>query len=130
MDQCFLGLFLIMERVSSHVFQLSLSLALSCIHPIFHVSLLQPTSSSHIPNRVVDPPPLIELDKSDKWEVNWILDSRFDCCRKGSGLLYLVKWKGFDNTPDTTSWEPPTHLENACDLVQAFHWEFLDKPSP
>src|SRR5882672_7517852 len=105
LDHRFLGPFLIIEKVSSHVFQLGLSLALSHIHPFFHVSLLQPTSPSDIPHRVVDPPPLIKLDNSEEWEVNWILDSRVDCHRKGPGILYLVEWKGFDNTLDATSWE-------------------------
>jgi len=68
----FLGPFLIVERVSSHAFQLGLSLALSHIHPVFHVLLLQPTSSSEIPNRAIDPPPPIELDNSDEWEVHQI----------------------------------------------------------
>jgi len=52
-----------------------------------------------IPNRAIDPPPPIELDDFDEWEVHQILDSRIDCHCKGSGLLYLVEWKGFDNTP-------------------------------
>src|SRR5882672_6499763 len=129
LDHNFLGPFPIVEKVSSHAFQLSLSLALSQIHPVFHVSLLQPTSTINIPNRVVDPPPPIELNDSDEWEVNWILDSKVDRCRKGPGLLYVVEWKCFDNTPDATSWEPPEHLANATDLVQAFHWAYPDKPS-
>src|SRR5882672_2395003 len=117
-----------MERVSLHAFKLGLSLALSCIHLVFHVSLLQPTSTSDIPNRVVDPPPPIELNDSDKWEVHRILDSKVDWHHKGPGLLYLVEWKGFDNTPDATTWEPPEHLANATDLVQAFHWVYPNKP--
>src|SRR5882724_8637203 len=39
LDHRFLGPFPIVERVSSHGFQLGLPLALSCIHLIFHVSL-------------------------------------------------------------------------------------------
>src|SRR5882724_4506457 len=119
-----------MEKVSSHAFQLGLSLGLSRIHPVFHVSLLKPTSSSEIPNRAVDPPLPVELDNSNKWEVHQILDSRIDRRRKGSGLLYLVKWKGFDNTPDATSWEPPEHLVNAPDVVQTFHQVYPDKLAP
>jgi len=99
LDHCFLGPFPIVEKVSSHAYRLGLSLALSRIHPVFHVSLLQPTSTSEVPNRVIDPPPPIELDDSNEWEVHQILDSRLIGCRKGSGLLYLVEWKGFDNTP-------------------------------
>jgi len=79
------------------MFQHSLSLTLLCIHPVFHVSLLGPTSSIEIPNRVIDPLPPIKLDDSDEWEFNRILDSRFDCHCKGLGLLYLVEWKGFDH---------------------------------
>src|SRR5467141_3924207 len=128
LDHCFLGPFLIVEKVSSHMFRLGLSLALTCIHPVFHVSLLQPTSSSETPDRVIDPPPPIELDDSDEWEVHRILNSKVHWHRKGRGLLYLVEWKGFDNTPNTTSWEPPEHLANTTDLVQAFHWAYPNKP--
>src|SRR5882724_2277276 len=130
LDHHFLGPFLIIEKVSSHAFQLGLSLALLRIHPIFHVSLLQLTSSSEIPNRAIDPPLPIKLDDSDKWEVHQIMDSRVDCHHKGSGLLYLVEWKGFDNTPDATSWEPPEHLENTPNVVQAFHQAHTNKPAP
>jgi len=70
------------------------------------------------------------LDDSDEWEVHWILDSRIDRHHMGSGLLYLVEWKGFDNTPDATSWELPEHLENAPDVVQAFHQAYPDKLAP
>ena len=97
---------------------------------MFHVSLLQPTSSSEIPNRAIDPPPLIELDDSDKWEVHQILDSRIDCRCKGSGLRNLVELKGFNNTPNAMSSEPPEHLVNAPDIVQAFHLAYPDKPAP
>jgi len=70
------------------------------------------------------------LDDSNKWEVHQILDSRVDCHHKGSGLLYLVEWKGFDNTPDAMSWETPKHLANTPDVVQAFHQAYPDKPAP
>jgi len=119
-----------MEKVLSHAFQLGLSLSLSCIHLVFHVSLLQPTSSSEIPNRTIDPLPQIDLEDSDKWEVHCILDSRVDHHCKGSGILYLIKWKGFDSTPDVMSWELPEHLVHAPDMVQAFHQAYPDKLAP
>jgi len=79
---------------------------------------------------VVDPLPPIELDdNSDEWEVNQILNGRFDHHCKGSGFLYLVEWKGFVNTPYAMSWEPPENLGNVPDVVQAFHWAYLDKPA-
>ena len=88
------------------------------------------TSTSEIPNRAIDPPPLIKLDDSDEWEVHRILDSRIDRHRKGSGLLYLVEWKGFDNTPNATSWELPERLANASNVVQAFQQAYPDKLAP
>jgi len=97
---------------------------------VFHVSLLQPTSASEILNRVVDPPPLIELDDVDSWEVHQILDSQIDHSQKGSSFLYLVEWKGFNNTPEATSWEPPEPLENAANWVKAFHQAYPTKAAP
>jgi len=63
--------------------------------------------------------PPIELDDSDEWEVNQILACRFDHHHKGSGLLHLVEWRGFDNNPNAMSWELPKHPTNTPDMVQA-----------
>jgi len=108
-----MGPFPIMEKVSSHAFRLGLSLALSRIHPVFHVLLLQPTTSSEISNRAIDTPPPIELDDSDKWKFIRSWTAGLITVARGKDAFYLVKWKGFDNTPDAVSWEPPEHLANA-----------------
>ena len=99
------------------------------IHPVFHISLLQPASDSSIPNCIEDPPPPLELDDSNEYEVQRVLDSKIDRRQKGSGLVYLVEWSGFDNTTESTSWEPEENLWNAPDLVRAFH-RYPDKPKP
>jgi hypothetical protein len=46
------------------------------IHPVFHVSLLEPNKNSQIPNQI--PPPLapIEIDHDVEYEVDEILNSR------------------------------------------------------
>ena len=124
-----LGPFPILEKISSHTVRLGLPLALQRIHPVFHVSLLQPTNPSIIPNRIEDPPPL-ELDDDEEYEDQRILDSKVDQHRQGSGLLYLVEWKGFDNTSESTSWEPEENIWNAPDLVRAFHEAYPAKPKP
>jgi len=61
------------------------------------VSLLQPTSSSEIPNRTIGPPPSIKLDDSDKWRSIRFLTAESTIVTRVR-LLYLVEWKGFDNT--------------------------------
>ena len=116
--------------VSSHAAQLGLPLALQCIHPVFHVSLLQPTDPSSIPNQSDDPPPPLEVDDSMEYEVYCILDSKIDHHRKGSGLLYLVEWSGFDNMADATSWEPEENVRNAPNLIRVFHHAYPNKPRP
>ena len=46
------------------------------VHPVFHVSLLEPYNSTFIPNRVVPPSPVIELVEGPEYEVGAILDSK------------------------------------------------------
>jgi hypothetical protein len=46
------------------------------IHPVFHVTLLEPYKTSQIPNRIPPPPPPIEIDHDVEYEVKEILDSR------------------------------------------------------
>ena len=130
LDYQHLGPFPIVEMVSSHAARLGLLLALQRIHPVFHVSLLQLANPSSIPNRTNKPPPPLELNDSNEYEVQRILDSKVDRCRKGSSLLYLVEWSGFDDTAESTSWEPAENVQNAPDLVKAFHQAYPDKPKP
>ena len=69
-------------------------------------------------------------NKIKKYEVNRILDSRINRHCKGTGLLYLVEWKGFGNSSESTSWEPVAHMQNTTELVEAFHQAYPDKPKP
>ena len=46
------------------------------IHPVFHVSLLEPYKPSTIPGRTRDPPPPIVINDENEWEVEEILDSK------------------------------------------------------
>ncbi len=46
------------------------------IHLMFHVSLLEPYRASTNPLRIHDPPPFIEVDGEQEYEVDDILDSR------------------------------------------------------
>jgi hypothetical protein len=61
------------------------------IHPVFHVSLLEPYRANTIPGRVQPPPPPIEVEEGEEFEVEEILDSRI---RNGK-LHYLVDWVGY-----------------------------------
>jgi len=92
------------------------------IHPVFHVSLLEPYKESTLPGRVQEPPPPIEIDGDEEFEVSEILDSRIHRRR----LEYLVHWQGYDVSERT--WEPASNLENAPEMIQEFHRQYPRKP--
>ena len=130
LDHRRLGPYPVIEQISTHAVRLGLPLALQQIHPVFHVSLLEPETPSVIPNRIAEPPPAVEIDTATEYEVSRILDSRVDRRRKGKGILYLVEWKGYEHTDEPTSWEPPENLKNLQKHLKRFHDAYPDKPKP
>jgi hypothetical protein len=46
------------------------------IHPVFHVSLLEPLAGDPLPNQVIPPPPPIKVEGEEEFWVKEILDSR------------------------------------------------------
>lgn len=118
-----LGPFSISARIGEVAYRLTLPSTLR-IHPVFHVSLLEPYIPSTIPDRHVPPPPPITIDDQTEYEVAEILDSKF-LRRK---LYYLVDWVGY--SASERSWEPAAHLLNAPDKVQEFHDRYPNKPRP
>ena len=73
------------------------------VHPVFHVSQLEPHFPSTIPNRKVALPPPAKIDNKDEYEVSEILDSQINNQLKCK-VRYLVAWKGYENTDDPSSW--------------------------
>ncbi|MBW0576981.1 hypothetical protein O181_116696 [Austropuccinia psidii MF-1] len=95
------------------------------IHPVFHISLLEPVKTSAIPNWYQEPPPPIIIEE-EEWEVSQILDSKF----KRRKFWYLVEWKGFSKEPERSNWEPAKNLKNFPELVKDFHSLYPDKAGP
>ncbi|MBW0519099.1 hypothetical protein O181_058814 [Austropuccinia psidii MF-1] len=96
------------------------------IHPVFHISLLEPVKISTIPNQHQEPPPSITIEEEEDWEVSQVLDTKL----KRRKLWYLVEWKGFSQDPERSTWEPAENLKNCPDLVKYFHSLYPDKPGP
>ena len=117
-----LGPFPILETLSDRVCRLDLPHTLR-IHPVFHVSLLEPYVENQFPNRTQPPPPPVVVDGELEYVVSEILDSRTN---RGN-VQYLVDWKGYG--PADRSWEPASHVEGN-EQVQIFHQRYPGKPKP
>jgi len=104
-----LGPFTIEEKLTNDNYRLALPSSMR-IHPIFHISLLEPTDNQE----ATDAP--VAMD--DTYEVERILGKR---TRKGK-TEYLIKWVGYEESENT--WEPTYHL-NCPDKVR----EFKDRDS-
>jgi hypothetical protein len=71
------------------------------VHPVFHVSMLEPSTPNSVPNCIQPPPPVI-IDEEPEYEISEILDSKLDK-RRACKLLYLVRWSGYEGTNEETS---------------------------
>ncbi|MBW0490940.1 hypothetical protein O181_030655 [Austropuccinia psidii MF-1] len=89
----------ILKKVSTHAYDLKLLSQWKSIHPVFHISLLEPVKTSKIPNRLKEPPPPIIIEE-EGWEVSQILDSKL----KRGKSWYLVEWKGFSQDSEYPLW--------------------------
>ena len=86
---------------------------LCTVHPVFHVSMLEPTTLNMIPNQVQPPPPSVFIDGKLEFEITEILDSKVNQHRHNCKLLYLICWTGYAGTDEETSWILATELGNA-----------------
>ena len=117
-----LGPYPIVEKIGTQAYRLQLPPSLK-VHPVFHVSFLDPYKESEIPGRTQPPPPPVVIEDQFEYEVEEILDSHLIRNR----LFYLIKWKGYPASDN--SWEPVAHLMNCKDLIISFHSQYLNKPS-
>ena len=117
------GPYMISGKINDVTFRLDLPPHMH-LHPVFHVSLLEPYTTSSIPGRLTSPPPPVEVSDGTEYEVAAILDSKI----VRNKLYYLVDWLGY--TPNDRTWEPAENLDNASDMVAAFHNKYPHKPSP
>ena len=95
-----------------------------CLHPVFHVSLLEPYTTSSIMGHLTTLPPSVEFFEGPEFEVDVILDSKI----VRNKLYYLIYWLGY--TPNDRTWEPARNLANATDMVTEFHRHYPRKLCP
>lgn len=118
-----IGPFRVTAVVSPVAYKLALPASMR-VHPVFHVSLLQPHRTSEaFPARqaAVRPPPVAADAKGELWEVEAILDKR-------RGPQWLVRWKGYG--PDSDSWEPRSSFDQCPELLDEFESHHAARPTP
>ena len=98
------------------------------VHPVFHVSMLEPVTWNPILNQIQLPPPPVKIDGEPKYETSEILDSKVDKCCRHCYVLYLVHWAGYEGTDEETSWVLASELRNALEIVSDFHAAYPAKP--
>ena len=121
LDNKFHGPFRILKVIGEQAYRLELPATMH-IHPVFHVSLLEPYKPD--PARAEPPPPLpIEVDGEERWQVSEVLDSRIH----RNKLQYLVRWEGFSDKDD--QWLDAREIAHITNLLDAFHKAYPHKPS-
>ena len=118
-----LGPFSVIGPVGTSSYRLDLPRGMQ-IHPVFHVSLLEPHVANTFPGRIQPHPHPIQVDGFPEFEVREILDSKI-LRRK---ILYFVDWVGYDISD--RSWEPVANLSNAQVAIADFHAKYPDSPRP
>jgi hypothetical protein len=107
LDAVKLGPFEIKEKKGPVTFELRLPKAMR-IHPVFHISLLEPAAPDAALQ--IEAPPLDPEIQEPVYEVEKILDHRW----KSGQQQYLVKWKGYSATEST--WEPEENFNSKAPL--------------
>lgn len=117
-----LGPFKIKKKISTHAYRLDLPKTMK-VHPVFHVSMLEPVASDPLPNqKKVTPPPII-VDGELEFHVEEILDARVS--RNSTQPQYLVKWTG----ESQLTWEPLDHVKD-LEALDTFYAKYPRKPKP
>ena len=128
------GPFTVLEKRGSSSYKLEIPSRWH-IHPVIHVSLLEPYRASNRPGREQPLRLPEEIEGDLEWEVEKIVKSEvISYTRKVRGrnkqmreLRYFVKWKGCSE--DENTWEPPEGMEHAQEEVERFHRENPEMPN-
>jgi hypothetical protein len=106
-----LGPFKIIHKVSSVTYKLDLQKKLR-IHPIIHVSEIEPYYEDTF--RRNQPSPPVIVNNEEEYEVEKILGKRTYYGK----IQYLIKWKGYEISE--SSWESESNL-NFPELLKYFN---------
>lgn len=125
LDHRRLGPFPIDHAISDVAYKLHLPAHLSCLHPVFHVSLLEPYHDPSDFHAHAMPLPYELFDDTPPHAIHSILDSR----RLGQRYEYLVHYK--DSTAEEDCWIPLSELSTSYnELLECYHRRNPHTPCP
>jgi len=116
----------IIAQPSLQSFTLHLLDTMRVIHPIFHVSMLEPTTPNAFPQRSEPPPAPVIINGEPEYKISKIVNSKIDC-RRACKLLYKVIWLEYKDTDNDSEWLPVTELEHVKELLSNFHLQYPTK---
>ena len=128
LSEKYLGPYKIISQAGTLLWTLQLPDSMCAIHPVFHVSMLEPSTPNSIPEHIQPFPLPVLIDGEPEYKISEILDSKSDNCHCVCKLLYLVKWSGYEGTDEETSWLPANELAHATDIISDFHLKYPSKP--
>jgi len=130
LDHKMFGPFVVKRKVGSRAYEVELPERWE-IHPVFHVSLLEPYREDPVgrPQKIIPTPDIVDNEPS--YVVAEVVDSRWYGNPKTKFpprfVQYMVGWEGYG--PEENSWEPFEMLEDtAMQALQQFHERYPSKP--
>lgn len=119
LDHKRLGPFKVINKISDTNYQLSLPQGIR-IHPVFHISLLEPAHKD-----AEETQDCIKVAiQEPEYQVKQILDSRFSQQKTPE---YLIKQEGYKHSENTQ--EPIKHLSHCQEELQRYHRQNPDQPT-
>jgi len=125
----YLGPYEIITQPSPQSFTLHLPETMRAVHPVFHVSMLEPATPNTFQQRSEPPPAPVIIDGEPEYKISKIVNSKIDH-QRACKLLYKVIWLGYEDTDNNSEWLPATELEHAKELLSDFHLRYPSKPGP
>ena len=123
LDHRRLGPYRVIRRVGEHAYHLALPDYLSHLHPVFHVSLLEPYDDPSEFHIHASPEPVTLADSANT------IQSILDCRRVGRRFEYLVHHQDTPSSED--SWIPLYDIPTMCnELLDHFHRRHPRAPRP
>jgi len=117
-----IGPFRILAKIGTSAYKLALPPSMA-IHNTFHISLLEPYQDNRFPSQIKEPPPPIQIEGEDEYELDEIIDSRLHYNK----LQYRAKWKGYSPEHDKV-WYPAENFNHAERSIERFHQRYPGKP--